>query len=135
MITAVDSSVILDVLTDDDRFAARSEAALRTADEQGKLVICDCVLAEIYPAFTDATLFDEFLSDWRIEYSTTDTEAAKLAGRYFAAYLERGGTAKRVVPDFLIGAHAAVSADRLLARDRGYLKDYFQTLEVWDPTH
>ncbi len=47
--------------------------------------------------------------------------------------LSRGGEAKRVVADFLIGAHALRSADRLLARDRGYLRDYFASLDVWDP--
>ena len=63
------------------------------------------------------------------------TEASTLAGEYFALYLRRGGRAKRVPPDFLIGAHAAMSADRLLARDRGYVGDYFTSLELWDPSH
>jgi predicted nucleic acid-binding protein len=56
-----------------------------------------------------------------------------LAGRYFAAYLHRGGKRIRVVPDFLIGAHAQTHADRLLARDRGYWRDYFKGLKVLDP--
>jgi hypothetical protein len=53
-----------------------------------------------------------------------------LAGRYFARYLARGGRAGRVVADFLIGAHAQIHADRFLARDRGYLRDYFTRLRV-----
>jgi predicted nucleic acid-binding protein len=53
-----------------------------------------------------------------------------LAGVNFARYLSRGGRAGRIVADFLIGAHAVLHADRLLARDRGYLRDYFSRLTV-----
>ena len=75
----------------------------------------------------------EFMSDWQLEFSPIEIECAVLAGDYFSTYLNRGGEARRVLPDFLIGAHAMVTADRLLARDRGYLKDYFRKLNVWDP--
>ena len=133
MITAVDTSVILDVLADDPRFASPSEAALRQAALEGKLVVCDCVVAEVFPAIHDGDSFAEFFGDWRLEYSAIDFESALLAGHYFSIYLSRGGEAKRVLPDFLIGAHASVAADRLLARDRGYLRDYFTSLDLWDP--
>ena len=65
-------------------------------------------------------------------------EPSKLAvsdgGSMFRAYLERGGKRGRVVPDFLIAAHAQHHASRLLARDPGYYRDYFTRLQVWDPT-
>ena len=134
MITAVDTSVILDVLTDDPQFGSTSDAALRKAIGEGKLIACECVIAEVFPALGNQALMKEFLSDWQLEFSAMGIEAAALAGEYFSTYLARGGRAKRVLPDFLIGAHASVTADRLLARDRGYLKDYFASLEVWDPT-
>ena len=134
MITAVDTSVILDVLTGSGSFTKSSEVALKTADRDGKLIICDCVLVEIYPALNNEVLFEEFLSDWKLEYIPSSKESALLAGKYFALYLSRGGPKKKNIPDFLIGAHAFSHADRLLARDRGYLREYFDELQVWDPT-
>ena len=134
MITAVDTSVILDVLTGSGSFTKSSEVALKTADRDGKLIICDCVLAEIYPALNNEVLFEEFLSDWKLEYIPSSKESALLAGKYFALYLSKGGPKKKIIPDFLIGAHAFSHADRLLARDRGYLREYFDELQVWDPS-
>ena len=60
-------------------------------------------------------------------------EAALLAGQCYDRYLRRGGTAHHVLADFLIGAHARFQADRLLARDRGYLRDYFTGLRLLQP--
>jgi len=134
MITAVDTSVILDVLIDDPDFGCLAETALRKAGTEGKLTVCACVLAEIYPTLGDRRILEEFLADWQLQFSAMDVESAVLAGEYLSEYLSRGGKAHRVVPDFLIGAHAAATADRLLARNRGYLRDYFESLEVWDPT-
>jgi predicted nucleic acid-binding protein len=130
MISAVDSSVILDVLTDNPEFADTSEALLRRAMTEGKLVIGVCVLAEIIPAFKDEKTLKEFLADWQIEFVPSSRDSAILAGRHFARYLSRGGRTGRIVADFLIGAHAMFHADRLLARDRGYLRDYFSKLTV-----
>ena len=132
MITAVDTSVILDVLTADPAHGESSEAALRRARADGKLIVCECVIAEIYPALSDRNRLNDLLGDWQLELLPINLEGAVLAGEYFATYLKRGGTARRVIPDFLIGAHASVAADRLLARDRGYLRDYFTSLVVWD---
>ena len=134
MITAVDTSVVLDILVEDSRFASASEAALREAATKGKLVVCECVVAEVFPAINDKDRFAEFFKDWQLEYSAVNLDAALLAGQHFSIYLSRGGDAKRVLPDFLIGAHASISADRLLARDRGYLRDYFASLDLWDPS-
>jgi predicted nucleic acid-binding protein len=130
MISALDSSVILDVLTDDPQFADTSEALLRRASTEGKLVISECVLAEITPAFRDEKMLGEFLTDWQIEFVPSSRDSSILAGRNFARYLSRGGRAGRVLADFLIGAHAAFHADRLVARDRGYLRDYFSKLTL-----
>jgi predicted nucleic acid-binding protein len=130
MVTAVDSSVLLDILIDNE-FAGRSEQALLRASGEGSLIVCECVIAEVYPAI--GKNISNFLGDYHIEFRSIDLEAAKLAGQYFQAYLGRRGRQKRIVADFLIGAHALAYADRLLARDRGYLRDYFKGLKVWNP--
>ena len=132
MITAVDSSVLLDVLCEDPKHARASEAALRAAMTRGSLIVCECVVAEIGPALADAEVAD-FLRDWRLEFVPSSLESARVAGSHFRRYLERAPRATRVLPDFLIGAHAAQFADCLLARDRGYLRDYFGGLRVIIP--
>ncbi len=116
MLTAVDSSALLDVITGSAAHADRSEKALRRAVGEGGLVVCECVLAEIRPAFVDARQIAEFLSDWQIRFIPSSAESALLAGEIFARYLKRGGRGGRVAVDFLIGAHAVVHANRLLAR-------------------
>ncbi len=133
MISAVDSSVILDVVVDDPRFADLSERTLRHASAEGQLIVGECVLAEIYPAFSNHEAFEEFLADWQLEFAPSSREVCILAGSNFATYLERGGKAGRIVADFLIGAHAEVHADRLVARDRGYLRDDFASVQLLDP--
>jgi hypothetical protein len=131
--TAVDSSVLLDVIVDDPRFGDRSEAALRGAAGAGALVVCECVLAEIRPAFGRGDI-EEFLSDWNVQLIPSTKESSVLAGEMFATYLgRRRARAVRVLPDFLIGAHALLAADRLLARDRGYYRGYFKTLRLIEP--
>lgn len=132
MRTAVDSSVLLDVLTDDPTFAEASEAALQRAMTEGVLLVCETVVAEILPVL-DEEAMTGFLEDWEIRFTPGDLASARLAGSHFARYLERTKKRQVMVPDFLIGAHAQIHSDRLLARDRGYLRDYFKELAVWIP--
>ena len=131
MATAIDSSVLLDVLLNDPQHAKSSEAALHAESPNG-LVICEVVVAEIQPVLGAASIH-EFLSDWQITFVPSSVESAALAGQMFRTYLERGGKRGRVVPDFLIAAHAQLHADGLLARDRGYYRDYFHALKLIEP--
>jgi predicted nucleic acid-binding protein len=133
MVTAVDSSVILDVLLRDERHFDKSRSALRQAYAEGTLIIGETALAEICPVLAEDEIEDA-LTDWNLSFVPASKETALLAGRMYTLYLSRGGRRERVVPDFLIGAHAQVQASRLLARDKGFYRDYFKNLELWDPS-
>jgi predicted nucleic acid-binding protein len=133
MRTAIDSSVILDVVVGDPKHADASEIALRRVASEGALVIGECVLAEIRPAFSDNDI-EQFLEDWNISFEPSTRESSLLAGSMFRIYLRRRQrNGRRVVADFLIGAHALLTCERLLARDRGYYRDYFTDLRVIEP--
>ena len=98
MVTAVDSSVLLDVLLDDPLYATDSIAALRQGSLEGSLVICETVLAEVVPALSSNEIL-EFLKEWNISFSASTLESAILAGEMFRRFLERGGKRGRVVGD------------------------------------
>ena len=134
MISALDTSVILDVLVGNNDFSDASARLIRIARSEGRLIFCECVLAEILPALTNQEQVLEFMLDWHIHFVPQSQESALLAGKRFGEYLQRGGVQRHVLPDFLIGAHAKIHADRLVARDRGYLRDYFTDLVVLDPS-
>jgi len=132
-VTAVDTSVLLDVLLNDPRHAAASIKALRRAAVEGPLILCEIVIAEVAPTLAPADM-PQFLSDWNLTFVPSSQSSATLAGEMFRSYLQRGGKRGRIVPDFLLAAHAQTHAQRLLARDRGYYRDYFTQLKLWDPT-
>lgn len=133
MLTAVDSSVLLDVLLDDPLHARTSEAALRHAASEGSLVVCEIGLAEVAPVLGKDEI-GPFLADWKLGFVPSSRESALAAGEMSRLYLERGGKRGRVVADFLVASHVQAHADRLLARDRGFYRDYFQNLELWNPS-
>ncbi|SLM18737.1 Ribonuclease VapC [uncultured spirochete] len=132
MTTAIDTSVLLDILTDDPRHASSSEAALAEARASGRLIVCESVIAELRPALDSDQQIEAFLQDMGIEFLPASLESALLAGSIYASYLKNRGPSRRVLPDFLIAAHAQLHADCLLARDRGYYREYFRELNVMD---
>jgi predicted nucleic acid-binding protein len=132
MITALDSSVILDILIDDPKHAPATEIALNQARQEGPLIVCETVLAEIVPLLRDDEV-DAFLAAWDIAFTPTSKESALLAGSLFRSYLKRGGQRKLVLADFLVGSHARCFAGRLLTRHRTYYRDCFQDLVIWTP--
>ena len=134
MITAVDTSVLLDVFLADPSFGVRSREALRACTREGRLVACDVVWAEVAAAFAAEAPAREALDRLGVEFSGLDAGAALVAGRAFNDYRKRGGSRQRLVPDFLVGAHAQAQADRLLTRDRGFYRSYFQAVTVLDPS-
>jgi predicted nucleic acid-binding protein len=134
VITAVDTSVLLDVFLADPTFGVRSREALRACTHEGSLVACDVVWAEIAAAFAAERSAREALERLGVEFSSIDAATALAAGKAFKDYRRRGGTRQRVVPDFLVGAHAQAAADRLLTRDRGFYRLYFQAIPILDPS-
>jgi predicted nucleic acid-binding protein len=134
VITAVDSSVILDVLVDDPTWKNASLAALKRARAEGGLIVCEMTIAEISPALEPGGhSVEELLGEWEMVYVPCGREAALDAGQGFTRYLSRGGKRGRIVADFLIAAHAQHHADRLLARDDGFKWDYFGKLTLLEP--
>lgn len=133
MLTAVDSSVLLDVLTKSAAYGDSSEHALRQASGEGALIICECVPAEIRPAFATSGQVDEFLTDCELRFVPSSRESALLTGEIFAAYLRRTRKHGGIIADFLVAAHTKIHGDRLLARDRGYLRDYLSSVKLLIP--
>lgn len=134
MRTAVDSSVLLDVFGADQRFGEPSRSALRSAYDAGALVACEVVWAEVRAHFPTEGTFEENLRTLGVRFDVIRAETAATAGRIWReSRLTPGGGRKRLVADFLIGAHGRLQADRLLSRDRGFFRRHFQGLNVIDP--
>ena len=114
--TVVDSSVLLDVFTEDPRWLEWSERELVAAAQRGALVLNAVVLAEIAPRFPRLETLRETLPSTAI-VEAIPVEASFLAGHAHAEHRRAGGTRRAVLPDFLIGAHAAVTGRPLLTRD------------------
>lgn len=133
MITSVDTSVLLDVFGADTTFGPRSSDALRDALASGRLVGCDPVWAEVASFFSSAATASSAMQRLGVEFDALTEHAALAAGSAWSRYRARGGTRRRVVADFLVGAHALAQADRLLTRDHSFYRSYFRRLQIVDP--
>ena len=132
MATLVDSNVILDVVTDDADWGDWSASMLAQAAHSGRLVINPLIYAEVACGFARIEDLDRALP---AEYFTREPlpwPAAFLASRAFLGYRRRGGTRHTPLPDFFIGAHAAIQGYTLLTRDRRRSR-YFPKLRVIEP--
>jgi predicted nucleic acid-binding protein len=134
LITAVDTNVLIDVFDADAEFGLNSARAVRRCLGQGALVACDIVWAETIAHFVDGQAALTALDRLRLEFSALDLASVAAAGERWRAYRQAGGGRERVAPDFLIGAHALSQADRLLTRDRGFYRRYFEKLQIVDPS-
>ena len=134
MISAIDTSLILDILQGDTRFGHGSATALRLAAADGRLVVSTAVWAEVSAAYVDANEAAAAMTRLGLELVPDDVNVASAAGTAWRAYRRSGDTRRRVLTDFLIGAHAAGKADRLMTRDRGFFRGHFQPLQILDPS-
>ena len=134
MITAVDSNILIDVLSPDRVRGTASWEALGASRRRGSLVACDVVYSEVAGLFANQEEARHVLAELGIHYLPTSEEAALRASRIQREYQRRGGDRRRLAPDFLVGAHALDVADRLLTRDRGFYRAYFRDLVVVEPS-
>ncbi len=154
MISAVDTNILLDLLIGDPEYVSESEQRLNEAADAGRVVISEPVYAELSPRFADSADVDGFLDLTGVVFESSTRPTLHRAGTAWRAYTRRrprmlacpqcgeplpgrcracGAVVQvrqHVLADFLIGAHAASQADRLITRDRGYYATYFPDLEL-----
>jgi predicted nucleic acid-binding protein len=129
----VDSNVLLDVLGEENIWSAWSAATLEEAGNTGRLIINPMIYGEVSVRFSSVEALDDALPATTFSRERLPFSAAFLAGKAFLAYRRRGGTRQSLLPDFLIGAHAAVSDYRLLTRDATRYRTYFPHLPIIAP--
>jgi predicted nucleic acid-binding protein len=129
----VDSNVLLDVLSRESPWLAWSEAAMEAAADRSRLVINPVIYAEVSIGYDSAEALDAELSSAAFAREPIPYEAAFLAGKAFLSYRRRGGARRSPLPDFFIGAHAAVAGYELLTRDATRYSTYFPTLGLIAP--
>lgn len=134
MITAVDTNVLLDIFTADPEHGPASRAAMSACLAEGPVLTCAVVWAELTAAFADASAAQDAILSAGATFTPTSPQAASMAGTAWRTYRRTGGPRSRVVADFLIGAHALSATDRLLTRDRGFYRRYFEGLVILDPS-
>lgn len=132
----IDSNVILDAIFETSPWSAWSSQHLETLARQTRLVINPIIFAEVsvsFPLIEDA---EAAMSVAYLEREQISFDAAFLAGKAFLAYRRRGGEKRSPLPDFFIGAHAAVAGYMLLTRDASRYRTYFPRLAIVAPdTH
>jgi predicted nucleic acid-binding protein len=129
----VDSNVLLDVMTEDPDWFAWSSDALAQAAETEVLIINPLVYAEVSVRFDRIEELDAALPPTLFRRDELPWEAGFLAGKCFRQYRRRGGARRSPLPDFYVGAHAAVRGHALLTRDGSRYRTYFPRLEVIAP--
>lgn len=132
-VVLVDSNVLLDVLTEDPRWYGWSAAALEEQAEDVVLAINPIIYAEVSIRFGRIEDVEDALPQTFFQRAALPWEAAFLAGKCFVKYRRGGGTRRSPLPDFYIGAHAAVRGWTLLSRDAARYRGYFPRLRLIAP--
>ncbi len=129
----VDANILIDITTDDPQWSGWSAAALAQAGQGARLVINPLIYAELSVAHRRIETLEALLPEDIFHREALPWPAAFLAGKAFLAYRRRGGERRSPLPDFYIGAHAAIRGYRLLTRDKGRYQTYFPKLDVIAP--
>jgi len=129
----VDTNVLLDIAEDDPVWADWSQTHLEAAARRDEVVINPVIYAEFSVGYERIEEVEALLVAVALPVVALPREALFLAGKVFRDYRRRGGTKAGVLPDFFIGAHAAVAAMPLLTRDAGRYRTYFPTLDLITP--
>ncbi|WP_422461114.1 type II toxin-antitoxin system VapC family toxin [Endozoicomonas sp. ALB115] len=129
----IDSSVLLDLLTNDKNWADWSENILEQYSQSNSLFINSMVYTEISIGFKTIEAVDETLTEMGIKVLEMPREALFLAGKVFLQYRKNKGNKTLPLPDFFIGAHALTSNFQLITRDNGKFTSYFPTLRLVTP--
>lgn len=133
MATLVDSNVLLDIVERDPQWHDWSFNSLLDAQERGPVFLNAMVYAEVSIGFAQVRQLDEVVKKADLRWLDIPREAAFLAGKAFLAYRQRGGARRSPLPDFFIGAHAALVGMPLLTRDAARYRSYFPELRLIAP--
>ena len=131
--TLVDSNVLIDLFDEESEWRGWSDAMVSECGTRGTLVINPIIYAEVAAGFDDIDDVDEALPPDFLRREALPWEAAFLAGRAFVRYRRQGGQRPSPLPDFYIGAHAAVAGHTLLTRDPRRYRYYFPKLRILSP--
>lgn len=129
----VDTNVLVDVLQDDPQWADWSIGQLRAQSKVHELAINPIIYAEMSLSFSTLESLDDVVDSLGLSVRDMPRPALFLAAKAFAQYRRRGGSKNQVLPDFFIGAHAAVEGWQLLTRDASRFRTYFPRLQVISP--
>lgn len=129
----VDTNVLVDVLEDDQEWAAWSIGQLRAQSKVHRLAINPIIYSELSLAFSTVEALDRAIHDLDLVMVELPRPALFLAGKAFVRYRRQGGTKSNVLADFFIGAHAAVSRYPLLTRDTRRYTSYFADVSLIAP--
>ena len=131
----MDSNVLLDIMTEDPRWFSWSAAAIERAADRLRLVINPIVYAEVSVRYSKIEELEIALPREMFDREPIPYEAAFLAGKCFVLYRQQGGSKRSPLPDFFIGAHAAVAGYQLMTRDMVRYRSYFPSLALIAPEY
>jgi predicted nucleic acid-binding protein len=129
----IDANVLLDIMSEDARWLAWSAGAIERAADRHRLVINPVIYAQVSIRYSRIEELDTALPKTMFDREAIPYEAAFLAGKSYVAYRRRGGTRHSPLPDFFIGAHAAIAGYALMTRDAARYRTYFPKLSLIAP--